>query len=98
MVEPSSLADTVTPSSFWPDCAVIAPFSSWSAAWAGVAASRDVAHARSKDCALLIGVSLFLRFVRRHGNGSHVGDDRVRSEEHTSELQSLAYLVCRLLL
>src|SRR3989441_12262169 len=26
----------------------------------------------------------------------HVGD--VRSEEHTSELQSLAYLVCRLLL
>src|SRR2546425_3320742 len=26
-----------------------------------------------------------------------VGDDR-RSEEHTSELQSLAYLVCRLLL
>src|SRR3989441_4873992 len=25
-------------------------------------------------------------------------DDRVRSEEHTSELQSLAYLVCRLLL
>src|SRR5205823_10253561 len=26
------------------------------------------------------------------------GDGRVRSEEHTSELQSLAYLVCRLLL
>src|SRR2546425_2808359 len=25
-------------------------------------------------------------------------DGRVRSEEHTSELQSLAYLVCRLLL
>src|SRR2546425_2026376 len=25
-------------------------------------------------------------------------DDRLRSEEHTSELQSLAYLVCRLLL
>src|SRR5205823_5313322 len=27
-----------------------------------------------------------------------VRDPRVRSEEHTSELQSLAYLVCRLLL
>src|SRR3712207_7065656 len=27
-----------------------------------------------------------------------VGDDRVRSEEHTSELQSRQYLVCRLLL
>src|SRR2546423_11973603 len=26
------------------------------------------------------------------------GQDRSRSEEHTSELQSLAYLVCRLLL
>src|SRR2546425_2826084 len=28
----------------------------------------------------------------------HVHTDEVRSEEHTSELQSLAYLVCRLLL
>src|SRR2546425_8878489 len=27
-----------------------------------------------------------------------MADDDVRSEEHTSELQSLAYLVCRLLL
>src|SRR5687767_15490406 len=32
-------------------------------------------------------------FRRRSG-----GDLRSRSEEHTSELQSLAYLVCRLLL
>src|SRR5687767_15230244 len=37
------------------------------------------------------------------GNASHdatlgVLGDRDRSEEHTSELQSLAYLVCRLLL
>src|SRR2546425_6604594 len=31
----------------------------------------------------------------RHGAG---GGARARSEEHTSELQSLAYLVCRLLL
>src|SRR3712207_8332470 len=30
-----------------------------------------------------------------HGGG---GADRVRSEEHTSELQSRQYLVCRLLL
>src|SRR5438445_4458970 len=27
-----------------------------------------------------------------------LGDDRLRSEEHTSELQSRQYLVCRLLL
>src|SRR2546423_11889463 len=31
-----------------------------------------------------------------HGDGSR--RERLRSEEHTSELQSLAYLVCRLLL
>src|SRR2546425_5829655 len=40
--------------------------------------------------------------VRRHGDerSRRVGplDERARSEEHTSELQSLAYLVCRLLL
>src|SRR5205823_12121712 len=28
----------------------------------------------------------------------HAADGKLRSEEHTSELQSLAYLVCRLLL
>src|SRR5687767_15603508 len=32
------------------------------------------------------------------GSGEHGTDLRHRSEEHTSELQSLAYLVCRLLL
>src|SRR5205823_1588040 len=31
-------------------------------------------------------------------NRLHVSCDDIRSEEHTSELQSLAYLVCRLLL
>src|SRR2546425_13380004 len=33
----------------------------------------------------------------RRGQGRRA-DDEPRSEEHTSELQSLAYLVCRLLL
>src|SRR5205823_9625752 len=33
-----------------------------------------------------------------HAYLDEVTQDRVRSEEHTSELQSLAYLVCRLLL
>src|SRR2546425_6153449 len=43
-------------------------------------------------------------FVRRAGPGCEVAVARAvdenfpRSEEHTSELQSLAYLVCRLLL
>src|SRR6266404_4256158 len=36
---------------------------------------------------------------RRSGHHlPQVGDATARSEEHTSELQSLAYLVCRLLL
>src|SRR3712207_7757490 len=33
-----------------------------------------------------------------HGREHHVGRDDGRSEEHTSELQSRQYLVCRLLL
>src|SRR2546425_6742032 len=42
-----------------------------------------------------IGVS----FLYRVGGGpAGQGQDGRRSEEHTSELQSLAYLVCRLLL
>src|SRR2546425_8616160 len=35
---------------------------------------------------------------RLTGEGAQVVERLVRSEEHTSELQSLAYLVCRLLL
>src|SRR5262245_64592614 len=40
------------------------------------------------------------RCPRRPGGGSHVRYQRgrLRSEEHTSELQSLRHLVCRLLL
>src|SRR5258706_11749089 len=34
----------------------------------------------------------------RPGRAAHSGADRFRSEEHTSELQSLTNLVCRLLL
>src|SRR3989441_7099700 len=40
-------------------------------------------------------VRLHVRHVDPRGD---VGERRARSEEHTSELQSLAYLVCRLLL
>src|SRR2546425_5812457 len=38
------------------------------------------------------------RLVRDHALGPPRRGKRDRSEEHTSELQSLAYLVCRLLL
>src|SRR2546425_6047131 len=36
--------------------------------------------------------------ARAGARGRHGGRGDIRSEEHTSELQSLAYLVCRLLL
>src|SRR2546425_5119373 len=40
------------------------------------------------------------RKAQDHGSGGALDRERLRSrsEEHTSELQSLAYLVCRLLL
>src|SRR2546425_9451657 len=38
-----------------------------------------------------------LRPLRRHAEAKHDVRADQRSEEHTSELQSLAYLVCRLL-
>src|SRR2546430_10003243 len=43
------------------------------------------------------GVAHAERPQRRHAAGS-LGEDAVRSEEHTSELQSQSNLVCRLLL
>src|SRR5205823_11977701 len=48
-------------------------------------------------------VNPFDRFAQQRGYGKHFEFRAgcvlaVRSEEHTSELQSLAYLVCRLLL
>src|SRR5205823_8273316 len=38
-----------------------------------------------------------LRLLEQHVDPRNHVVDRARSEEHTSELQSLAYLVCRLL-
>src|SRR3989441_4745047 len=39
------------------------------------------------------------QLARRNGTELNIGVlEKARSEEHTSELQSLAYLVCRLLL
>src|SRR5262245_2695003 len=77
MVEPSRLADTVTPSSFCPVGETIAPLSGRSEAYAAIAASSDAA-AKS---ALVVFIGLPLsgipgrRAGRRHG--SHVSDDGV---------------------
>src|SRR2546425_7175326 len=56
-----------------------------------------VDRTREKDCDFQAGA------VRRAGRSARATSSasrspRRRSEEHTSELQSLAYLVCRLLL
>src|SRR3712207_8065745 len=50
--------------------------------------------------ALYDGTELYLGGVMEHIEeaGIHSGDSACRSEEHTSELQSRQYLVCRLLL
>src|SRR5437763_3576796 len=52
---------------------------------------RPVRHGRD-----LIRVLIFLLVLRRNQNTDEI--TAVRSEEHTSELQSPMYLVCRLLL
>src|SRR5437899_4887298 len=114
MVEPSFLADTCTPSSFWPEADVIEPVSSWSAEapLAAKPTTRPATLASNFPRICVMMRSLLQSFMgsftaltaRRRGGwnryGSHVRNDGFdlvrRSEEHTSELQSLRHLVCRL--
>src|SRR2546425_6818198 len=55
---------------------------------------------RSRSCAAHhhLGCRQGAALDRREGHRVHHAGGARRSEEHTSELQSLAYLVCRLLL
>src|SRR2546425_7342516 len=55
---------------------------------------RSLQELRARRARLAHDVERLVTPVRRHLAAARVG----RSEEHTSELQSLAYLVCRLLL
>src|SRR2546425_5360780 len=57
-------------------------------------------HVRGPDHGTAVGVLVRRRLLGRLvAREAAVGPElRPRSEEHTSELQSLAYLVCRLLL
>src|SRR2546425_6016724 len=55
---------------------------------------RSPAHLRPQGS----GRALARRSQRRGAAHAPADELRLRSEEHTSELQSLAYLVCRLLL
>src|SRR5437016_10498150 len=68
--------------------------------WIGQTAANAAMGQYIVALAKLAGVKT-LNVVRRDEAAEQVrqwGGDRVRSEEHTSELQSLTNLVCRLLL
>src|SRR5690348_17670818 len=58
-----------------------------------VAKSLDEVRARAKE---ILGMQLKTHQTGPAGQKVHAGD--LRSEEHTSELQSAVHLVCRLLL
>ena len=49
IVEPSFLAETCTPSSFWPEAEVIEPFSNWSAEAVLAAPVEAAADERPRD-------------------------------------------------
>src|SRR6478609_11944204 len=60
---------------------------------------NDTATTEIYTLSLHDALPIYVRHHHRHGHGSRRCDrSERRSEEHTSELQSLAYLVCRLLL
>src|SRR5256714_14049283 len=48
------------------------------------------------DAARTRGCQSRFQLAQLYGHGNGIGQSQERSEEHTSELQSLAYLVCRL--
>src|SRR5438045_7550833 len=59
--------------------------------------TRVIRDARSRNRRGFPKLSTYMRITPTAGSCSHCSS-RSRSEEHTSELQSLRHLVCRLLL
>src|SRR5258706_2749675 len=69
--------------------------------WSSDVCSSDLSEGSSTGRAIVIGPYLRARHVRKEGSspdGAKRIPGKARSEEHTSELQSLTNLVCRLLL
>src|SRR5262245_62949554 len=62
---------------------------------AGILSERDIVRALSEHGAAALDLTVGQVMTR---NVATCDDDESRSEEHTSELQSLRHLVCRLLL
>src|SRR2546423_11057067 len=73
------------------------PIYELSAAWDGMPAPATPGWRRSRGADRVARFSRTRRPLSRQGRPASPYAP-VRSEEHTSELQSLAYLVCRLLL
>src|SRR3712207_7006118 len=68
-------------------------------AWEGhAAAARAAAVAGAGRCVHLADAQPAEPAAAAHQHDARQGRPRTRSEEHTSELQSRQYLVCRLLL
>src|SRR2546425_1346643 len=69
---------------------------------ASVSASATTEVSCAHSLPVELGADLFAEVLLRDftdgGRGKAIPQLQARSEEHTSELQSLAYLVCRLLL
>src|SRR5690606_14576938 len=61
------------------------------------AAGAQRGGAKLKDWYYFTGINISLR-IGSKGTGGGFGNKRMRSEEHTSELQSREKIVCRLLL
>src|SRR6266404_9672144 len=59
---------------------------------------NDTATTEIYTLSLHDALPIFLPAARWHRHRQDRGQPEERSEEHTSELQSLAYIVCRLLL
>src|SRR5205823_11900696 len=57
-----------------------------------------VPHPERLCCSLWLDKRMFMWFRNPNSLANQLAEEKARSEEHTSELQSLAYLVCRLLL
>src|SRR5438445_3476578 len=59
---------------------------------------RGICELESEDLSIFLGLLEAVAWILVHGFRFDNSDRKVRSEEHTSELQSRQYLVCRLLL
>src|ERR1035441_2829045 len=74
------------------------PPTMWISVTASLHPSRARCHTSSSDMVYALGSRTRLPKAHKRQLATHTSVGLMRSEEHTSELQSLRHLVCRLLL